>query len=198
MNSIEQLNLFANLVTYNDPRVTNVLFNKGTADNGTQTALEGQTVLAYYGIDIVEIRNYETVNISYTVDVSDLAGATLSFPDLPEHMTVANTDTGIYVVSGFESVFDWERVRAPVINIPFDYQGTVTYDSRIDYLSSSNKTWTTTLTVVDVFEWNTESPADHWFNSGSFPITNNPFLLDSGNPVESWYVLVIGRVSCFR
>jgi hypothetical protein len=190
MNSIEQLNLFANLVEFTDPRATNVLFSKGTPDDGTQTVLEGLPANAYYGIDIVEIRNYASVNISYTVDISDIAGATLSFPDLPEHMSVDNTATGIYVVSGFESVFDWERVRSPEINFPFDYTGTATYDSRIDYLSTNNKSWTTTITVVDVIEWDTESPETFWFNTGS-NLVDAPLLVDALNPVESWYVLVI-------
>lgn len=191
MNSIEDLNNFANLVTYNDPRVTNVLFSKGTADNGTQTALEGQSVLAYYGIDIVEIRNYESVNISYTVNVSNLAGATLTFSDLPEHMSLANTATGIYVVTGFQSVFDWERVREPQINIPFDYSGTVTYSSSITYLSGQSKSWTTTLTVTDVFEWNTASPDNFWFQTGSNSIAGAPQMVDAANPVVSWYAVVV-------
>jgi hypothetical protein len=190
MNSIQDLNLFANLVEFSDPRVTNVLFNRGTAENGTQTTLEGQAVEAYYGIDIVEIRNYQSVNLSYTVNISNLVGGTLTFDSLPEHMTLDNPDTGIYVVTGFQSVFDWERVRSPSINLPVDYSGTTTYSSELRYLNNQTKAWTTTLNVTDVIEWNTASPADYWFTTGSNVVTA-PLLIDEDTATESWFVTII-------
>jgi hypothetical protein len=191
MNSIDDLNQQTFDIQYEDPRPATVIFNRGTALNGTQSALEGQEISAFWGIDIVSIINYDIALPTYTVNVSNNSLATVSWTNLPAHCTVTLVSTGVYRVSGIRSEGDWLDIRSPKILLPFDYFGTFTYTSTIASAVTSSKPWTTTLTVTDVKEWTEETPNTYWYPVGTAAVQNVPQLIDSANPVESWYCLII-------
>jgi hypothetical protein len=190
MNSIDDLNSSFTTVEYDDPRPASVTFNRGTAINGTQTALEGQTINAYWGIDITSIINYDQALPVYTVNVSNNEYATVEWTDIPGYLTVSNPSTGVYLVSGIKSVDDWLAIRSPKINLPFDYSGSFTYSSSITSAVAPTKSWTTSVTVTDVVEWDDVTPPNYWYPVGTAAVPNVPQLIDVANTVISWYCIV--------
>lgn len=147
MSSLTDLNNYADgTITYSDVRASNVLFNFPTAVDLTDITITSQTFTLQRTIDIVEIVQPSVAAVQFQVDVSNLAGTTVSFGTLPSGVTVDSGANGVYTVSGIDSVSDWEAVREPTISLPTaDTQGSFNYTCKIIYTNDGvrkEKTWT--------------------------------------------------------
>jgi len=188
MNSLNDLNGSTVTVEYSDYRPAGVEFNTTTPVNQTLSKLEGQTYTAPVGINIIDVVDYATCAVTYTVNVSAQPGATVTWPTIPAGCTVTNPSTGVYRINGINSAYIWNQVKNPTITPDPDYYGTWVITSTINYLSTLSKSWTTTVTVTNVVELST--PSEFWFVTGSNLITGNPTMLDTANPVASWQLFV--------
>jgi len=131
--SFTELNTFGNqTITFTDNRPANVVFDWPTARDIDTTVLAG-TFTAQRKINIVEIIQPATANVEYHIDVSAVSGTTISWGSLPSGVTV-NEVSGVYIVSGIDSVDDWTAVAAPSITTPATFQGSFIYTSSIKIL----------------------------------------------------------------
>jgi hypothetical protein len=196
MNSLTELNGYVNTLTlpYTDARAAEVYFNTATAANQTQIIDEGFPLTASLGIDITEVANADLSLPTYTINVSNLAGATVTFPTVPD-TTVTNPSTGVFRISGISSKSIWDAVKYATINMPATFNGIFTYTSTIAYYSAAygnqTRAWTTTVTVNDVVFFTT--PLEFFYNENAVQaIANTPQIInvDSLYPGVAWQVII--------
>jgi len=197
MNSLTELNGFVGsfTLTYEDERLPNVLFDRTIPTNQTQSVDRGFTLSASIGIDITEILNGSQSIPSYSIDVSNLNGATVTWASLPTGVSVANPSTGVYIISGFQDKSQWDLIKNPTIDFSDDYYGSWTYSSTISYFSleegPQTKSWTTAVTVNNIIFWTT-STQFIYETSTSNTLSGVPLLgnLDTAYPGATWSVTV--------
>lgn len=137
MSTLQDLNTFSDgTVTFTENRPSDVFFSFPTAVDLTNQEITTQTFTLQRTTDIVEIIQPSLTQITFEVDVSSLAGTTVTFPSMPSGVT--NSDTaGVYTISGIDSVSDWDAVKAPTITLPSaDHQGSFQYTCTISYTSN--------------------------------------------------------------
>ena len=148
MNTISELNSWGQTsVNYTDDRNPAVIFDRAAGLPQTAGAAIGQSFQGPIGIDIVEIVKPDDLNIYYEVDVTSVAGATVTWPSVPAGVTVTNPSVGIYRVTNIDTLVQWQQIRYPTINLPGGWEEDFTYTSYIRYDPSQVKSWTTTVTV---------------------------------------------------
>lgn len=166
MNSLNDLNNYSIDVEYTDDRAPFVGFDKLDPTNQTASIFQGQTTQASLGIEILDIAGWPDTMVNYTIDVSNLPGTVVVWNTIPTGCVVTNPSPGIYNISVIKSKNIWDIVKSPTIIQPADFYGTFTYQSTINYFTTLNKSWYTTITVTDVEEWNTTTLNDFWFTPG--------------------------------
>jgi hypothetical protein len=201
MNSLEELNQFSQTeIEFTDQRQADVIFNKPSPNNSTLTVLEGQSVNVPNGIDIIQIINYEYANVSLTVDVSDIPGATVSWPVIPSVCTVTNPSTGVYKISGIRSVSIWNQVKNPNLNLDNVFFGFGLVIAFIEYFREAelgitkSKTWQIGTTVVEV-EALSIPTAFVYSTSSETAFTGVPNIIDEGNVVGTQWTLTMTPTS---
>lgn len=156
MNSLEELNGYAQdlELPYTDLRSPTVTFDTSATVNQTQTVDEGFTFLSTVGIEITEIINPAVSSPTYTIDVKNIPGTTVTWGTIPSGLTLTNPQPGVYTISGLTTIEQWDAIKQGTITLPTNYYGLWTYTSTIRYYSAieGNKImgWTTAVTVNDV------------------------------------------------
>ena len=197
MNSLTELNGYVNSfnLTFTDDRLANVIFDRPVPTNQSQSVDRGFTTPASVGYDIIEIVNATQSLPSYSINVSNLAGATVTWASLPAGVTVSNPSTGIYIVNGFQDKITWDLIKSPTIDFSDDYVGSWTYTSSISYYSvvdgAQTKSWTTSVTVNNILFWTTSTQFIYELSTTS-TIIGEPLLgnLDTAYPSATWTVTV--------
>jgi len=197
MNSLTELNGYVNSFTlpFTDERLPDVIFDRPTPTNQTQSVDRGFTVSGSVGMDILEILNAPSSNPIYTIDVTALPGATVSYASLPPGVSLLNPSTGVYVVTGFIDKTQWDLIKSPTIDFSDDFVGSFTYTSTISFFSyytgATSFTWTTAVTVNNILFW-TNSTQFIYALSAVSNITGEPNLgnLDAAYPGVTWTVTV--------
>lgn len=197
MNSLTELNGYVNSFTlpYTDERLPDVIFDRATPVNQTQSVDRGFTVSGSVGIDILEILNFPLSNPTYTIDVTALPGATVSYASLPPGVSLLNPSTGVYVITGFEDKAQWDLIKSPTIDFSDDFFGSFTYTSTISYYSyytgAQTRTWTTAVTVNNILFWTNATQFIYSLSAVSnivgVPIIGN---VDATYPAATWTVTV--------
>lgn len=196
MNSLTELNNFVSDLTfeYTDTRLPNVILSSATAVDQTQNVDEGFSFDSSVGIDIVEVVNAALSVPTYTINVYNLSGATVSWESLPSGVTLTNPSTGTYVLSGIDDVSIWELVKYATINMPSNYNGIWSYTSSISFYSNTagnvTKTWTTTVNVSDVVFFTTPQDFTYALDESNL-IANTPQIInvDTLYPGVTWTVV---------
>lgn len=197
MNSLTQLNNYVGSLTidYTDVRAADVIFNINTPINQSTIVDQGFTFQSSVGIDITEVKNPGTANVSYTIQVTNVPGTTVSWASTPAGTTVTNPSPGTYTISGIDSYTIWDAVKYATIDTPDIYYGTFTYTSTINYttatLGAQSKSWTTTVVVNQVTFLTT--PSNFTYNpSSTQKIENTASIIDvdSSYPAVTWTVTI--------
>ena len=132
-----------------------ISFDREIATDGIVIVNENQTHDAYVGIQMY-MNNYSAVLPEYTIDVSNLSGATVTWVSpLPTGVVTSNPSTGIYTISGFDTNEKWNQIKNPLISLPTNYTGHWEYTSTLTYSGSSTKVWSTNTIVRDIVNTNT-------------------------------------------
>lgn len=155
MGSLTELTTFANtILTFTDNRPSGVIFDWPAARNINNTILD-TSFIAERRINIVEIIDPATALVSYSIDVSAVSGATVTWDTIPSGCTVT-VNSGVYTISGIDSVEDWNTVAAPSIDAPVTFNGSFFYTSSINYTTPEgrqSKSWTVgTFIPVALFQ----------------------------------------------
>jgi len=179
MNSLQDLNNHGTTsVSYEDNRDSDVKFDRAIATNATVALERKDSHLVPVGINIEEVIG--TPGIVYTVNLSNNADATLTWPSLPAGVTASSPSTGIYQLNGIDSVTDWLAVRAPTVNLAVGYVGDFTYQAAITYNTSQTRYWDVDVSVADIEFFEDPAPAFLFANGAvnlldpSELITNKP------------------------
>lgn len=131
-------------VAYTENRPKNVIFSYPNAFD-IQTSIIGvYTFDVQNTIDILEVIKPAETNVSYTIDVSGITGATVYWPTQPPGKTITESN-GIYIISPINSAAEWEQIKNPILTIPNTFNGSISYTATITYTDSigiQTKQWT--------------------------------------------------------
>jgi hypothetical protein len=146
MNTIQDLNTWGQTqVDYVDDRLAKVVFDRLVPTNRTTSATYGGSHVVPIGINIIELVKADTLDIRLEVDVSSVAGATVTWATPPEGITITNPIVGIYRASGITTLDQWSSVRTPNVNLPSGYDEDFSYFVTLRYNPSQIKQY-----IVDV------------------------------------------------
>jgi hypothetical protein len=153
MNSLEELNYFSQgLIEFGDLRGPGIDW-AGEATNQSLTIYEGQTHTIPKGCDMLSIRNYQTLQTYFEIDLTNLPTAGVTFPTLPGYI-IQNPQVGaVSRVTGLTNSDDYALMLTSLITLPQDYSGTFTYTVTVGTILGVERTWTVTVTVLEVTLW---------------------------------------------
>jgi hypothetical protein len=158
MNSLLELNNYGQTtISYTDDRIAAVKFDRINPINQNTTTAVGQTQSAVIGIDITEIIKPEVVNVYYEIDVSSVAGASVSWATTPSGCTVSNPSSGVYRMSGISTKAQWDIVKNPSIVIGASWDQDFTYYPTIHYEPSKTKAWNVFVLVGVIADLNSSA-----------------------------------------
>jgi hypothetical protein len=138
MSSLTQINTYSDIIIeYTDLRLPGIKLNFPAADDIPDFVADSTSFVVQRTFDIEEVINPNgTLNLTYTIDLSSIPGATLTWTSLFGGSITTESDQ-VYSVSAIESVADWELVRAPLITIPDDFQGSFEYTCALTYVAAT-------------------------------------------------------------
>lgn len=142
MNSFSSLNSLGT-IAYTDNRQPNVIFTWPAARNISTITKTSNVFNVERKIDIAEIIDSDYTNIKYSIDLSAVAGATLTWNYLPGGAITTSTGN-VYTVQPITTVAEWNSIAAPTITLPEDFQGSFFYTVSIQY---------TTLAGIQTVSW---------------------------------------------
>jgi hypothetical protein len=142
MKTLTYLNGVADtVITYTDNRDPDVRFsslNFRTLELNTTSP----TFAVQYPVDIVEIIQPTTADVVYTIEFPTTPTVDLTWTSIPAGVTVS-TGGNTWIISGIQSVADWDAMKTPIIEVPTEFKGYVPYSASIAYnRTEGRKTWT--------------------------------------------------------
>lgn len=196
MNSLTELNGYASALSFDfeDNRLPDVIFDRATALAQSIIIDEGFGLTTPVGIEITDIINYQQSAPTYSIDVRNLAGTTVTWPSLPTGVTASEPTPGIYRLSGLRIKAHWDAVKGATVTPPSTYNGTFTFSSSIGFYNqgggNQTKSWITTVTVNDIQFFTT--PLEFTYPvSATATILNTPQIVnvDASYPGTTWTVV---------
>ena len=138
MSSLTQINTYSDIIIeYTDLRLPGIKLNFPAADDIPDFVADSTSFVVQRTFDIEEVINPNgTLNLTYTIDLSSTPGATLTWTTLFSG-AITTESNQVYSVSAIESVADWELVRAPLITVPNDFQGSFEYTCALTYVAAT-------------------------------------------------------------
>ena len=157
MQSLTELNGFgATSVEVTDTRPATVVWDRAVFTD-QEINITSTSVAVPIARDVVEIINYSTAALTYSLTITNigspaLGGSTLLFPSVPSGVTVTESPAGTYTVTGLKTKAQWDQIKNPIWLLPTDYsdaelwfvRATVTY-----YDESLGNTQTFTYDIYD-------------------------------------------------
>ena len=160
MQNLQELNNYsATQITFEDGRNLETRFDRTTPNDQTFAIFENQAATLVPGIEIVEIINPGDSDVEYLLDFTGVGvDVTLNFGTLPSGVTVTESPSNYFTVSGIDNANIWEQIKSPQASFAFGTVGTATFSTAIEYTlaDSSRGTKTTnytgTITEVDYLD----------------------------------------------
>lgn len=146
MSSLTALNNYSNnTVEFTDNRPAGIKLTWPNTIDIPNFVAAGSSFPVERRVDIQEIINPQgTLNLTYSIDLSSVPGATLTWTTLFSGSITSEVNQ-VYSVRAIESINDWDFVKAPTITLPNDFQGSFEYTCTLTYLAASGLTtqsWT--------------------------------------------------------
>jgi hypothetical protein len=146
MNGLNDLNTYSDTtLTFTDLRTAKVTFDRATPTAQTTSYVTAGTFDMPLGINIIEIVLPGTEQVYFQVNVSNVSGATVSWPNLPTGYSVTTIGAGVYRVSNIQSRADWDLIKLARVTMPSGYSGNFTAICIIGYETTKEKTWSTSV-----------------------------------------------------
>jgi hypothetical protein len=196
MKSLIELNsASANPIEYDDQRLPTVRFDRVEPSNIATVAInEGQTHLVPPAIEIIDIVNYDTTNLKYTIDLTNTPdGVTLAWDTaFSNYMDLDTSTNDVYIVTDIRSLADWTILKTARVSLPNNYYGVFQYRVSFEYFDETVVRVKTYLVTVEVSNVNSLSdPLEFSFaNSTTQTITNSALIVDDGNTNPTWTVTI--------
>jgi len=187
MSTLVELNSYSDgVINYTDVRGSDVIFSFPTAVDLTDQDITQTTFTIQRTIDIVEIIQPTLALVTFSIDVSSLSGATVSFPGTTPSGVVISESSGVYTVSGIDSVGDWNFARNAEITLTGDTQGSFFYQCTIAYTQAGSrrtKEWEVGNFKAIANLQGVSSVTCNTFSSLTHDATANPIVVLSVNDV---------------
>jgi len=210
MDNLTSLNTRGStLVAYTENRPNNVIFSYPNAVDIESSIIGIYVFPVEKTIDIIEIINAPLANISYSIDVSSIAGASVAWTTQPSGKTTSEVN-GVYTISRIDTVAEWDALATPEITIPNNFNGSISYTATITYTDSvgiQTKSWTVgkniPITSADA-EFTLSCDADRLKSPGdlTFPVYANMtgigvdiILLDNSRSYDSAFSLTCDAIT---
>jgi hypothetical protein len=153
MRSLEYLNQRSSVpVTFIDNRDADIIFSP-PYPKSVDFIEDSQSFRVYVATNIVEIIQPQFVNLRYKITLNT-ANATITFPTLPAGVSVTNVGTS-WIVTGIDSITDWNVLKSPTIDVDEDYYGDVGYTVTFTYNTTTElnveKSYSVGVVVPAVF-----------------------------------------------
>jgi hypothetical protein len=196
MNSLSELNNYSNeLISYDDGRESNVIFDRSSPLTQTLSVGENQTFRSPTGIEIVEIIDYDLTEPSYVINLSSITGScNVTFDEnLPAGVTMVESPSNVFTISPINAVNDWEIVRNAYIQMPFSLTGYQPYTASINYkidgAGSYSKSWNINLTFTQAIYLS--QPSVYTFTpSTTASIPSTSIIVDEGDFNPVWTMVI--------
>jgi hypothetical protein len=155
MNSLQDLNYYsATGISFTDDRAYNIVFTPVPATNFTISLLENQEHAVNVGTDITSLTSLGA-NLTYTVNVGAVAGATIRYANsLPAGVTLTTYSNGVNIIRGIANKNIWDQIKYPIVTMPirwanaWSYTATITYPNTANVSLSNTISWTTNVSVT--------------------------------------------------
>lgn len=143
-SSLSALNSHSNatVLTFTDLRTAKVTFDRATPTAQIASYVTGGTFDIPLGINIIDIVLPATELVYYQVNVSNVTGATVSWPSLPAGYSVTTIGAGVYRVSNIQTRADWDIIKLARVTMPAGYTINFSATAFIGYETSLTKSWT--------------------------------------------------------
>jgi len=200
VNSIEDLNNYSSTsITYNDDRDYAIAFTPNVAVNQSISVTEDIPFLAPEGINITTANSVPSP-ISYNINVANTPGTTVTWT-APLPTGVSTTTSGnVYTATGISSVSHWDTIKNPIITLPADTTGNVSYTSNIVYplyANNSVHSWQTNvavaatpeLSIPSTFSYNEDTP---------FTLSNYATIVDTSGATSYTYTITPSTTSAIK
>jgi hypothetical protein len=157
MNSFNDLNNYAaTLVDYTDSRSSGPTFDRADINYFNEILITSATyAFIPSGINIEEVRNYSTANLSIVFKIESravdpLTGSTLSWASTPTGVTITQSGN-TYTITGVKTKAQWDIIKKPTWNLPAGYASVFGWYVNVDinYFDSSLGYKTYTYIVYD-------------------------------------------------
>lgn len=130
MKSLTDLNTSSSAtIEYTDNRAADVVWVKVNSLALEETSTQ-KTVTVKHSYDIFEIRQPQSTNITYEINVP--TPLVPSWPNLPSELTLVQVGT-VYKILGITTLDHWNAIKNGTITAPDDYQGNFTYEVDLKY-----------------------------------------------------------------
>jgi hypothetical protein len=192
VDSLLQLNAYSNqLLSYEDDRAYVITFSDDTPDTQAIAVTEGNTHVTQSGTNITSVISTPS-DITFTIDLTGLTGATVTWANLPSGVTASTPSTDVYRLTGVNSPSIWTTIKTATITMPRDTGNNFSYTSTIGYPTysgSSMKQWTTNVTVTNLAELSAANNISYY---GGFAqsIDGNPVILDIENTTGTYSMVI--------
>jgi hypothetical protein len=196
MRSITDLNgIGLNTNDYSDNRDPSVTFNVTSPINQALSCYQGAPHTLPVGINVTEIINYPLVGMEYIIDCSNTSlECYVQWSSLPETCVLTIPQQNVWKLTGITSAVDWNAVKSPTVIINEGVEEDFVYDVTINYLSTSNKSWTVSVHTLlyDILSDATEFAFEDGIEQ---LVTGHPLIYDYSQTQTNWTVTVIPSIT---
>lgn len=136
MGSFTNLNTYGQeTLTLDDNRDPNVIVNLSQPENITDLNLSHSFTVNRNNFEILSISQADITQPLYQIDVSQIAGATVTWPEVYSN-SITFEDDGVYYYQFVRSIAEWDDIKDAVINVPTTYFGDIEYTVRLNWVSA--------------------------------------------------------------
>ena len=135
MQSMSDLNTFSETqIEFGDERPFSVVFDVTTPADQDIAVFENQPAVLTTGIEILEIIDPENCAVVYEIDMTTVpVDVDLDFGTVPANVTITESPSNFWTISGINSVLDWNSVKSPEVSFAFGTVGTTTFSTTIEH-----------------------------------------------------------------
>lgn len=164
MQSLTELNGYASTgLEVTDNRPATVVWDR-TVFMDQKIEIETTSVTIPVARDVVEIINYSTANLRYSLAITNvgspsLGDSNLIWNTLPSGVTVTESPADTYTVTGIKSQSDWNQIKNPIWILPSDYSSAQLWFVRVTITYYDETIGADISFTYDVYD------DDHYYNS---------------------------------
>jgi hypothetical protein len=192
MYSLTTLNDYSNqIIQFEDERpagYTTIPSNVANLPLSVVIGTEGETHLLPLPFTF---GNAQSINMTYTVNVTPYTGATVSWNSYPGNIVLSNPATGIYRLTNIRTQSEWDAVRQPLVFLGADTSGNLVYRANLKPDANSQPiSWTINAQLADTGEINTGFLPSFFYDQDVVKQFDSGLLVTDTNPSGTYSIFI--------